>query len=190
LKEDLAKVKSPPVYQAVKGDQVDELFGKALNASGMAIPVKRLGPGSYMFGTKKILAKIINGKLVIRVGGGYMSAEEFIETYGRIEMMKMQKAEELSATNGTDKLSASMSGKSLRGTGKMDGKPAMGMADMKEMMKNQLMNVKMYGEGVETGRGTFDGRKSSKQLTNLSSLEKDFDMPKFGKDGSSASFKT
>jgi len=25
------------------------------------------------------MAKIINGKLVIRVGGGYMSAEEFIE---------------------------------------------------------------------------------------------------------------
>ena len=49
-----------------------------------------------MFGTKKILAKIINGKLVIRVGGGYMSAEEFIETYGRIEMMKMQKADGLS----------------------------------------------------------------------------------------------
>ena len=68
---------------------MDELFAKALNASGLAIPVKRLGPGSYMFGTKKILAKIINGKLVIRVGGGYMSAEEFIETYGRIEMMKM-----------------------------------------------------------------------------------------------------
>jgi hypothetical protein len=29
-----------------------------------------------------------------------------------------------------------MSGKSLKGTGKMAGKPAMGMADMKEMMKN------------------------------------------------------
>jgi len=44
----------------------------------------------------------------------------------------------------------------------MDGKPAMGMADMKEMMKNQLMNVKLYGEGQDKGRGTFDGRKSSK----------------------------
>ena len=47
-----------------------------------------------MFGTKKILAKIINGKLVIRVGGGYMNAEKFIEQYGKIEMMKMIKMEE------------------------------------------------------------------------------------------------
>jgi len=54
-----------------------------------------------------------------------------------------------------------MSGKSLKGVGKMDGKPAMGMADMKEMMKNQLMNVKLYGDGAN-GKGTFDGRKSSK----------------------------
>lgn len=116
-----------------------------------------------------------------------MSAEEFIETYGRIEMMKMQKAEELGLTGGGSKLSESMSGKSLKGVGKMDGKPAMGMADMKEMMKNQLMNVKLYGEKDE--KGAFDGRKSSKQLTSLNSLEGEFDMPKFGKDSSTTSFK-
>jgi hypothetical protein len=57
--------------------------------------VKRLGPGKYLFGTKNIMAKIINGKLVIRVGGGYMSADEFIEQYGRMEMMKMMRQEEL-----------------------------------------------------------------------------------------------
>ena len=44
-----------------------------------------------MFGLRKIMAKIINGKLVIRVGGGYMSVHEFIEQYGKIEMMKLQK---------------------------------------------------------------------------------------------------
>jgi hypothetical protein len=57
--------------------------------------VKRLGPGKYLFGSKNIMAKIINGKLVIRVGGGYMSADEFIEQYGKMEMMKMMRQEEL-----------------------------------------------------------------------------------------------
>ena len=38
-----------------------------------------LGPGQYMFGLRKIMAKLINGKLVIRVGGGYMYVAEFIE---------------------------------------------------------------------------------------------------------------
>lgn len=78
-------------YKAVKGDHIDEMFGEALRAAGCTLPVKRLGPGQYMFGLRKIMAKIINGKLVIRVGGGYMSVAEFIEQYGKIEMQKMQK---------------------------------------------------------------------------------------------------
>jgi hypothetical protein len=79
-------------YKPVKGDAIDELFAVHMNKVSLNLPVKRLGEGSYLFGTKKILAKIINGKLVIRVGGGYMSADEFIEQYGRIEMLKMMKA--------------------------------------------------------------------------------------------------
>jgi hypothetical protein len=35
-----------------------------------------------MFGTRQIMAKIINGKLVIRVGGGFMLIDEFLLTYG------------------------------------------------------------------------------------------------------------
>jgi hypothetical protein len=31
-----------------------------------------------LFGSKNILAKIVNGKLLIRVGGGFMGADEFI----------------------------------------------------------------------------------------------------------------
>ena len=61
----------------------------------MSIEVQRISGGNYMFGTKKILAKIINGRLIIRVGGGYMNAEEFIDQYGKIEMMKIMKMEEL-----------------------------------------------------------------------------------------------
>ena len=73
-----SKNKAQP-YKPVKGDPIDELFAKSLNAAGLNLPVKRLGPGKYMFGSKQILAKIINGKLVIRVGGGFMSADEFID---------------------------------------------------------------------------------------------------------------
>lgn len=47
-----------------------------------------------MFGTKKILANIVNDRLVIRVGGGFMNVEEFIEQYGKLEMLKLMKAEE------------------------------------------------------------------------------------------------
>ena len=44
-----------------------------------------------MFGSKKIYAKIMNGKLVIRVGGGYMSIDEFMKHYGLQEMQRQQR---------------------------------------------------------------------------------------------------
>ena len=70
------------MYSAMKGDLVDELLAKYINLTQCPVPIKRMGGGYYMFGTKKIYAKIINGKLVIRVGGGYMSIDEFMFYYG------------------------------------------------------------------------------------------------------------
>lgn len=65
------------------------MFAGYLNKAKLNIEVQRISASNYMFGTKKILAKIINGRLVIRVGGGYMNVEEFIEQYGKIEIQKM-----------------------------------------------------------------------------------------------------
>ena len=45
--------------------------------------------GKYLFGSKTISAKIINGKLVIRVGGGYLSFEEFVRQYAPNEIVKI-----------------------------------------------------------------------------------------------------
>ncbi len=75
------------------GDVVDELFADYINRLGCPVPVNRIGPNQYNFGTKKVNAKIINGRLVIRVGGGFMGIEEFIRYYGDIELAKIQKEE-------------------------------------------------------------------------------------------------
>lgn len=79
----------PPeiLYQAKKGDLVDEMLAQYIQ--NCPVPVKRLGDGFYLFGTKKIYAKIMNGKLVIRVGGGYMFIEKFIDTYAEQELAKI-----------------------------------------------------------------------------------------------------
>lgn len=92
LKQDLNK-KPPIIYKPVKGDKIDELFAVHLNKAEINLPVKRVGPGKYMFGSKQILVKIVNGKLIIKVGGGFMGADEFIEQYGQIEILKMMKAD-------------------------------------------------------------------------------------------------
>ena len=58
------------------------MLGDWINRNGCPVPIKRLGGGYYMFGSKKIYAKIMNGNLVVRVGGGYMSIDEFMFYYG------------------------------------------------------------------------------------------------------------
>lgn len=76
-------------YRAIKGDLVDELIAKYINDTQCPLPVKRLGDGNYLFGTKKVFAKILNGKIIIKVGGGYMSIEEFMQTYQDFEVQKV-----------------------------------------------------------------------------------------------------
>jgi hypothetical protein len=64
-----------------KGDELDNMLYHYINQANCKVPIRKVGNGFYLFGTKKIYAKILNGKLVIRVGGGYMIIEEFIATY-------------------------------------------------------------------------------------------------------------
>lgn len=59
------------------------MLQKYIQERGVDLPITRLGGGFYMFGTKKIYAKIMNQKLVVRVGGGFMGIDEFIQTYGQ-----------------------------------------------------------------------------------------------------------
>jgi hypothetical protein len=82
-------VKTP--VKAVKGDAVDEMFQDYIAKIGLDFPITRIGGGFYMFGTKKIYAKIMNGRLVIRVGGGFMGVEEFISTYADSEIQKLKR---------------------------------------------------------------------------------------------------
>ncbi|TNV86962.1 hypothetical protein FGO68_gene12735 [Halteria grandinella] len=76
-------------YKPIKGDLIDELIAKYFNALSRPMPVKRLGDGFYIFGTRKIYVKLLVGRLVVRVGGGFMSIDEFMEQYASMEMEKV-----------------------------------------------------------------------------------------------------
>ena len=52
LKRELSAVKVARVYRPTKGDAVDELFAQHMNKACLNLPVKRLAPGKYLFGTK------------------------------------------------------------------------------------------------------------------------------------------
>lgn len=120
----LENLSPPKLYKAVKGDEVDALFAYHINKAQLALPVKRLGPGKYMFGSKQILAKIVNGKLLIRVGGGYCGVDEFIEQYGPMELLKIMHAERTAAGD-----------KNAHGSQKAIARDMRNIKDMRETMR-------------------------------------------------------
>ena len=91
-------------FNLKKGDMLDELLGNYVNETGCPVPIKRLGNGFYMFGSRKIFAKVLNGRLVIRVGGGYMVIEEFISSYAEGELRKAKHKEAKEANEEEDRL--------------------------------------------------------------------------------------
>lgn len=80
------------VYVPVKGDAVDMALADYLNniadKSKLQVMFIRLNPGVYSFGSKKVCIKVDNGKINIRVGGGYLRIGEFLEKYTTIELEK------------------------------------------------------------------------------------------------------
>lgn len=79
------------IYTSDKSDKVDQMFALYINAVRCPVKLKRIAEGQYIFGTKKIYAKIQNEKLIIRVGGGYMMIDDFLATYTAQELSKMNR---------------------------------------------------------------------------------------------------
>ena len=54
------------------------------------VPINRIDKSKYLFGNKLINAKIVNGKLMVRVGGGFMIIDEFVELHSEKEIFKLR----------------------------------------------------------------------------------------------------
>jgi hypothetical protein len=87
-----AEPKAVVKFRAIKGDLVDELLARILNENNCNLPVRRLGKGNYMFGTKKIYCKVASNNLLVRVGGGYSSFREYLIQYGDAETDRINEA--------------------------------------------------------------------------------------------------
>ena len=76
----------------VKGDHIDETLADYINnyhdKSKLQVMFVRLNPGIYQFGSKKIWINVEQGRIIIRVGGGYMIIDEFLDQYTTIELEK------------------------------------------------------------------------------------------------------
>lgn len=75
------------LYVPVIEDPVDVALADYLNSREDPVQVKfiRQEGGNYTFGTKRIYIKVENGKILVRVRGGFTSIEEFINIYSSSE---------------------------------------------------------------------------------------------------------
>ena len=79
------------IYVPVKADLDDIAMAQFINnrVLPLDVPFIREDSGIYKFGYRRVFIKIENSVLVIRVGGGYMLIDEFIEQYTPVELEKI-----------------------------------------------------------------------------------------------------
>jgi len=64
-------------------------LAEMINIHGSPVPWVRESSGNYKYGSKKVNVKYLRNNLIIKVGGGSMNFEEFVETYEDIELAKL-----------------------------------------------------------------------------------------------------
>ena len=57
----------------------------------LKIMFMRESSGVYEFGSKRVMVRVERGKIQIKVGGGYLSIDEFLEQYTPEELAKLKR---------------------------------------------------------------------------------------------------
>ena len=87
------------VYIPVKEDTVDRKLAEFINnypeRSKLKIMFMRESEGVYQFGTKRVAVKVEKDSIKIRVGGGYLSIDEFLDQYTPVELEKLERKDPL-----------------------------------------------------------------------------------------------
>jgi hypothetical protein len=84
------------VYIPVKSDSIDKRLAEYINnfpdRQKLKIMFMRESEGVYQFGTKRIAVRVDKDRINIRVGGGYLSIDEFLDQYTPVELEKLERA--------------------------------------------------------------------------------------------------
>ena len=71
------------VYIPQKGDSIDKKLAEYINnypdRQKLKIMFLRESEGVYEFGSRRVMVKVERDKIQIKVGGGYLSIDEFLD---------------------------------------------------------------------------------------------------------------
>ena len=73
----------PRQYEADEEDPIDKELGRYINSreDPLMVSFTKETNGVYLFGTRRVFVKLEQGKIILKVGGGYMLPEELIAVY-------------------------------------------------------------------------------------------------------------
>ena len=87
------------VYIPFTEDEIDVKLAEFINnypeRSKLKIMFLRESQGVYQFGSRRIAVKVERDKINIRVGGGYLSIDEFLDQYTPLELEKIERKDPL-----------------------------------------------------------------------------------------------
>ena len=82
-------------YIPVKTDVTDITLGDYINnypdKKKLKILFMRESEGVYQFGTRRVNVRVERGKIMIKVGGGYLSIDEFLDQYTPAEIAAFER---------------------------------------------------------------------------------------------------
>ena len=87
------------VYIPVKTDAIDNTLAEYINnypdQKKLKIMFMRESEGVYQFGSRRVSVKVDRGKISIKVGGGYLSIDEFLDQYTPTELAALDRHDPL-----------------------------------------------------------------------------------------------
>ena len=87
------------VYIPAKDCPVDMKLAEYINnypdRQKLKIMFMRESAGVYVFGSKRVMVKVERDKIQIKVGGGYLSIDEFLDRYTPEELARLERKDPL-----------------------------------------------------------------------------------------------
>ena len=79
------------VYKPAKDDPIDKKLADFINNVSTRnkfnkFMFRRETEGVYTYGRRRVFIKLEKGQIIIRVGGGYLTIDEFIDFYSPFDM--------------------------------------------------------------------------------------------------------
>ena len=87
------------IYIPVKEDVIDKKLAEFINnypdRQKLKVMFLRESEGVYQFGSRKVAIKVEKDKIRIRVGGGFLSIDEFLDQYTPSELERLERKDPL-----------------------------------------------------------------------------------------------